>query len=208
MADPPIHEPELLRRVSDARLAEVHTSEVGIVEKYDSTNHTVDVRIAAKPPVKAWDDSVVYEDPPVLPAVPVCCFGTEREYNKVTLQAGDSVWLVYAETSPAEFLETGSVSEPGDTARHSRSGAMAIPFVRPGKLPASPKVQLGGDVLAQFVALATLVDANFSAIKAAWVAWGAAGAPAGAILPQEIALANVMGALPLPSTACTTTKAK
>lgn len=205
MSELPLGQAELLNRALDARLADVHTSAVGIVVKYDSTNHTADVKLAAKKQVKAWDDSVAYEDPPILPAVPVCAFGTVREYNRVELKEGDSVWLIFAEQSPAEYLDSGSVSEPGDTARHSMSGAMAIPFVRPGQLPATPKAQLGGDIGAQFVALANLVDANFLAIKTVWAAFAASGFIAGD--PTLSILGAAMAGLPLPPTACTTTKA-
>lgn len=205
MSELPLSESELLRRVLDARLAEVHTSAVGVVTKYDAINQTADVQLAAKTQVKAWDGSVAYEDPPILPAVPVCCFGTARQFIKPELQAGDSVWLIFSEQSPAEFLDNGSIAEPGDTARHSMSGALAIPFVRPGQLPVSPQVQLGGTG-AQFAALAALVDANFTALKAVFAAWGAAGAPAGATLPSEIGLAAAMSAIVFPPTAALQTK--
>jgi hypothetical protein len=204
MSELPLSQAELLNRVLDARLADVHTSAVGVVVSYDSANHTADVQLAAKKQVKAWDDSVAYEDPPILPAVPVCAFGTAREFNRVTLQAGDSVWLIFAEQSPAEYLDSGSVSEPGDTARHSMSGALAIPFVRPGQLPDEPKVQLGGDLGAQFVALASLVDLNFKAIQTAWDAFAAAGFLSGDPTLTVLAAAMQLAAAP---TACTTTKA-
>jgi hypothetical protein len=155
---------ELTRRILDARLADVHTSAPGTVVSFDATNYTVDVRLGAQRPVARWDGGVAYEEPPILPAVPVATFGSTRAYNRPDLQPGDIVWVLFSETSPAEFLAEGEQSQPGDTARHSLSGGLAIPITLPGKLSASPKVCLGG-AGGDFVALAAKVDARCKAIE-------------------------------------------
>lgn len=194
MSEQPLHLAELVRRALDDRLADVHTSAPGTVVSFNATDYTVDVRLGYNRPTKAWDGTVVYEEPPVIPGIPVACFGTERTYLKSDLAPGDKVWLIFSEVSPAEFLDSGSVSNPGDTARHSMSGALAIPFVLPTKLGSTPVVLggAGGD----FVALAGAVMSNLSALSAAITAATVGGVPVAWVPPAFQAVA------------ATTTKAK
>jgi hypothetical protein len=155
---------ELTRRIIDGRLADVHTSAPGTVVKFNATDYTVDVKLGVQRPVARYDGGVTYEDPPVLPNVPIASFGTTRTYSRPDLAPGDIVWVLFAESSPAEFLDSGTASQPGDTARHSLSGGLAIPITLPGKLATSPKVVLsgaGGD----FVALAGKVNARLDALE-------------------------------------------
>jgi hypothetical protein len=157
--------PEALRRIVDSRLADVHTCAVGIVQSYRALDHTADVLPANQTPVKSVD-GVVYELPPVLPSVPIISMGTAREYNKIELQKGDLVLLLYCETSPAEVLTHGSEAQPNDLTRHGMSGALALPITKPLDLPpVTPRVALGGTV--DFVALAGLVATNLQALVTA-----------------------------------------
>jgi hypothetical protein len=157
--------PEALRRIVDSRLADVHTCAVGIVQSYRALDHTADILPANQTPVKSVD-GVVYELPPVLPSVPIISMGTSREYNKVELQKGDLVLLLYCETSPAEVLTHGSEAQPNDLTRHGMSGALALPITKPLDLPpVTPRVALGGTV--DFVALAGAVAENFQLLVTA-----------------------------------------
>lgn len=151
-------------RIIRSALADLNVSAPGTVESFDATNYTVDVKLGVLRPVPNWDGSVGYEEIPILPAVPVATFGSTRTFNRPDLQKGDVVWVIFAGISPAEFLETGDVSQPGDTSRFSLSGGLAIPITLPGKLPASPKCVLGGSG-ADFVALATKTNDRIKALE-------------------------------------------
>jgi hypothetical protein len=172
---------ELTRRIIDGRLADVHTSAPGTVVKFYSDDYTVDVKLGAQKPVARYDGGVSYEEHPILPRVPVCSFGTVRTYNRPDLEPGDLVWVLFSETSPAEFLEEGNPSQPGDTARHSLSGGLAIPITIPGKLPATPKTVLGG-VPASPVAIASLVESAIASLQTRVINMAAAGNSGGPLV--------------------------
>jgi hypothetical protein len=201
MAELPLELAELIRRALDDRIADVHTSAPGTVVKFDSAAYTVDVQLGNRRQATAWDGSVAFEDPPIIPGIPVACFGTTRAYLKSDLAPGDKVWLIFAESSPAEFLDGQAVAEPADCARHSMSGALAIPFVLPTKLGMTPVV-LGG-AGADFVALSTKVDLALAAI----VTW--AGTHTHIITLPDAPSAVAVPVLPdQASTAATEVKAK
>ncbi len=155
---------ELSRRVIESRLSEVNVSEPGTVVKFNPDSYTVDVKLGAKRPVPKWDGSVGYEERPVIPAVPIATLGSTRTYNRPDIQVGDFVWVIFATVSPAEFLENGELSEPGDTSRQALSGGIAIPFTLPGRLSASPKTVLGGSG-ADYLAKASITDARLDALE-------------------------------------------
>jgi hypothetical protein len=139
----------LLDRAMTDRLSDVFTSEVGTVVAWHESGNTADIQLAARRPVPTSNGEITYEQPPVLPSVPVVAFGNSRSYVQVALESGDSVLLIFTGRSPAEFLAGSDDSNPADLARHSLSNAFAIPIVRPGTAAAGPgKLALHADVKA------------------------------------------------------------
>ena len=133
---------ELIRRAVDSKLA--------------------DVQIGPARAVPTVDGEIAYEPLPVLPKVPVLAFGTARSFVQAPLEPGDSVWLLFSETSAAEFLAGQDVTQPGDLARFSLSSCLALPFVRPGKATGAATLALLSDVQALVTALQASTCVNGS----------------------------------------------
>lgn len=139
----------LLDRAMTDRLSDVFTAEVGTVVAWHESGNTADIQLAARRPVPTTDGEIVYEQPPILPSVPVIAFGNSRSYVQISLVKGDSVLLIFTGRSPAEFLAGSDDTQPADLARHSLSNAFAVPIVRPGTAAAGPgKLALHADVKA------------------------------------------------------------
>lgn len=154
----PTQEPdlaELIRRAFDARLANVHTSLPGTVVAFYASDNTADIQPGPSRAVLTVDNEVAYEPLPAIAKVPVVAYGTARSFVQVPLQPGDSVLLLFTESSAAEFLDGANSSEPGDLARFGLSSCVAIPFVRPGKALGAAKLALLSDVQALVTALQT-----------------------------------------------------
>jgi hypothetical protein len=150
----------LLDRAMTDRLSDVFTADVGTIVTWHETSNTADIQLAARRPVPTTDGEIVYEQPPILPSVPIVSFGNSRSYVQVSLVKGDSVLLVFCGRSPAEFLAGADDTQPADLARHSLSNAFAVPIVRPGTAAAGPgKLALHADVKALHDLLKTWVVA-------------------------------------------------
>jgi hypothetical protein len=137
---------ELLRRVIEDRLLDLHTSLPGEVVSYDSDNQTADVRPMVKRPVPTADGGFAYEQIPTISGVLVLSYGTARSCLQVPLEPGDFVWLLFPESSAAEFFGSGRVSQPGLVERHGLSTPLAIPFTLPGHGGTTDVVALAGKI--------------------------------------------------------------
>jgi hypothetical protein len=144
---------ETVRRAQDARLEDDFKVEVGSVMTYYSTAHEADIALGCQRPCITTDGEITYEQSPILPHVPVICFGTKRSFFKTPLAAGDTVLLLFTGRSPAEFMAGQDDSRPTDLARHSLSNAMALPFVRPGSATGGTQLALLSDVQALLTVL-------------------------------------------------------
>lgn len=174
----------------DATLGKIHTSMPGKVVSYDSLAQTANVQPMCKRQLFTADGEKFYESLPLLANVPVCFPRGGGYVVTVPIQAGDTVVLVFSEAGLAEFLETGSESEPWDTRRHHISNAIAIPSISADTAPlasgdnsartagivigkdgsneqirfASGEIKLGANAT-DFVALASLVKARLDTIQ-------------------------------------------
>lgn len=178
ISDPEL--PEIIFAAVDRRLRGVHTALPAKVVSYDVATQTAKVEISVKLEIRPGE----YEQPPPLEEVPVLWPRGGGYYVHLPLAAGDCVLLVFSEQDPSEWYTQEEVTEPPLTKRHG-----LYPFAIPGAAPlskaiASPpegatlgkeggasvtvtgsNVALGSPTAADFVALATKVDANFNALK-------------------------------------------
>ncbi len=124
-------EAELIREAIDSRLLDVHTALPGIVEKYDPTTQTADVRLAVKRALDSSSGNTEHEDIPVIPNVPVGWFASGGFAMQLPISVGDGVWLMFSEAAWGGFRSSGQASEPVDLSRFSLSYPVAIPICRP-----------------------------------------------------------------------------
>lgn len=117
----------LLRRVMDARLLDVHTALPCEVLAFDAAAQTVDVQPMVKN-VIFGETSELEESYPQILNVPVK-YNRSRKYlgGVFPLEAGDFVMVVFNEWSLDHFREKGSEVHPVDPQRHAFSGAVAFP---------------------------------------------------------------------------------
>jgi len=195
------HKPSLLDVVLEAirfELAKVHTSIPGHVVAYDAAEQRATIQPAIRgcyidPDTRA----LIREDLPQIPDVPVAFPGADGFSITFDVAVGDPVLVVFMERSTEEFRATGeSGIEPGDLRRFDMSDAVAFPtslnFAEP--IPAEGiaagatvvrgvEVRLGDATATQYVALAPLVEAQFSILKSALDA--AAAAAVAAAVPSD-----------------------
>ncbi len=173
---------ELIEESITSRLLDVHTCLPAVTRKYTAGTQRGDFLPVVKGSVKDGDGVNVFEERPVIQNVPVRWERAGGYYDHKPLAAGDHGWLIFSEDCYAHWRATGAVSEPGDLTRHS----IAYPFFLPGAwpdddpLPDAPAsgeavsiVPSGGHLRvskaggsAEFVALANLVKAELTKIKA------------------------------------------
>lgn len=123
-------EAELLREVIESRLADVHTSIPARIVSYDADKQVADCEIVIRRAEQTDSGSVVHEDYPVIPNVPVGWPSGGGYSLQFPLEKGDGVWLVFSEAAIAQWRETGELSAPGDLDRHDLSYPIALPCAR------------------------------------------------------------------------------
>lgn len=117
---------EVLRRVMESRLLDLHTALPAQIEVYDATEQTVDVQPMIKNVVSDPDGSELEEDFPVIPAVPVVFPRGGGHFITFPLAKGDFVLLVFCEKSIDQFMAKGKSAHPVDLEKHGFSGAVAM----------------------------------------------------------------------------------
>ena len=157
---------------------------IGIVKSYDNATKTATVQPAVRRPVQTEDGDLEQETDSPMQNVIVAQWGGGALSANVLLAAGDAVLLVYLDYSPALWRKRGDVSDTPDT--HAHRYAIALPLHRPRGgaaseegnsfgVPDGTRVHFEGavarvgpatDPAAAFVALATKVDTELSALKA------------------------------------------
>jgi len=120
-------ESEVITTHIDGRMTDVHVAVPGIVLAYNAAEQTADVTVATRIPLQTLSGDNVYDDPVTLPAVPVQWPSGGGYFAAFGLAPGDPVLVVFADIACGEYLETGDVSAPADTRRHSMGYCCAIP---------------------------------------------------------------------------------
>jgi len=181
--------PEVIRAAIEAQVEGMHVALPGKVVSYDAAKQTVSVDCAVKLPLKGQYGEVVYESLPTFPDVPVSWPAGGGYFLSMPLDAGDPVLLVFSDIACGEYLNDGVSSEPVDTRRHSLGYPVAIPGgARPdtkaaadasatalvlGKDGSDSQVRVTatgvelGKGATDLAALASVVDANLSTLRAA-----------------------------------------
>jgi len=102
---------------------------------YDPVTNTAFVRPLVKHALYKSDGERVFEDYPEIPFVPVIWPRAGGMMLTLPLEPGDTVLLVFAESSLAEWRTTGQISEQQDARRHSLGWPVAIPGLFPDTKP-------------------------------------------------------------------------
>jgi hypothetical protein len=109
----------------------------GIVRIYDPVTNTAFVQPAVKHAMPTEDGGRVFEDLPEIPFVPVIFPRAGGFVMRTPVAPGDSVLLVYCDSSLAEWRQGGGTAEPEDARRHSIGWPVAIPGFFPDSSPMS-----------------------------------------------------------------------
>ena len=118
---------EVLRVALDARLADLHVSLPGRVERYDPKTKLADVKPLLKSTVIDDEDNEQKVSLPVIPNVPVVFQGAGGFRVTFPVQPGDTVLLVFAERSIDRWISQGGEVDPVDLRQHALADAIAVP---------------------------------------------------------------------------------
>lgn len=179
---------EVIRAALESRLLDVHTCLPGKVVIFDPSTQSVNVQPTVKRAVPKTDGDgdgdVEHEELPIIHNVPVAFPGGGGYSMRFPITPGDHVWLMFSESAMATWRTTGQIAEPGDLRRHDLSYACAIylpfattleaaaaatdPLIPPtaAKMVCPFPFSFGDQAIADFVALASKVDAAMTLIKA------------------------------------------
>jgi hypothetical protein len=118
---------ELVRRALDSRLRGVNVAMPGIVQSYNAAKKTATVLPAIRSTVPDDDGIFQPEDLPPIDNVKVIWPRCGKLSITGTLQAGDSVELVFQTRAVTEWRSTGRVSTPVDERYHGLGYPVAFP---------------------------------------------------------------------------------
>ena len=131
-----ISDATVVRAGIEAAASEMHTATVAEIVTYNPATQRATVRVAVTKPLTDAMGNVSYEDLGSIAEVPVL-FPRTKNYSIVfPLDPGDTVLLVYMETSIGEWRQGSKLADPGDTGRHSNRYPVAIPGIFPDLSPA------------------------------------------------------------------------
>ena len=189
---------DVIQIITDAQRRDLHTCMPGQVVTYYPATQTADIQPLVRAPRA---DGSGYEDHPILPHVPVRWFSCGPFVIVGFLHAGDVVDVHFTSADASGWRSSGQVSDPLDTRMHAMSSAFCTPGARAAAdtlhAPTTDELVIGvdnddqqvvidasfvrmGRGATDFVALATLVNAQLTAIKTATDAAIAAAGPGAA----------------------------
>lgn len=142
---------DLINAWIEQHLENLHTAMPGKIHAIDATNGTVDVEPLVRHGTIQPDGSTVYDDLPILPAVPLVMPRLGEWFVSIPASVGDYVLVVFCESAIGTWrVGDGSLQYPGDLDRHTLSHGVAIP----GLIPRSATFttgELSGDVTADMM---------------------------------------------------------
>lgn len=118
----------------------VHVSMPGQVQTYYPDTQTADIQPMVQEVLFTEDGNRSAFTFPVLPNVPIAFPRGGGFSMRFPLVQGDSVLLVFLESSISEWRATGQISEPLDLRRHGLGSPVAYPGLAPDTAPLA-----GGD---------------------------------------------------------------
>ena len=118
----------------------MHFAGVGSIQSYDPVHQVADIVPQVRHPWPQADGTYVFEDLPVLPAVPIVWPRMGKWFLAMSVEPGDAVQLIYDSASPGAWrrqAETGAtgidrireLKNPATLQRHNLSNAVAIPGI-------------------------------------------------------------------------------
>jgi len=193
------------------RLLAVHTGLPGKIVAWDPASQLADV----KPLVQAFelqpDETYALKPLPVITSVPFVFPGNGLMGVTWPVAVNDLVWLKFSEASIDGYMQSGQDSQPIDAGRFGLSGCVAEPGPRPRSAPLptpDPSAIFIGQygTVADYVALAAKVDAQFAALQVLFNAFTPTGTTADGPALKTLMTALIATGWPL-TTASTTVKA-
>lgn len=193
-------------------MADVWTAIPAVVQSYDPTTRTADLRLLTLRPVRNVDtDETEHEELPILPSVPVAFPGAKGFRIEFPIDPGTTGLVVFLTLSAAKW-RTGAAdgttpAEPGDQRLHHPGNGVFFPGLLPdtATTPATSvaaltitaaEIRLGDETASDFAALASLVMDRLNTIQNAHDTHKHGGAAADTLIG------------PLADVACTSTKIK
>jgi hypothetical protein len=175
-------------------LRELHTSFPGKVERYDPQKQVVDVQPMIRRAIEDTEGNITYEDYPVLPSLKLQFPRVGKWFITFPVARGDWVMVQCCEGSIGHLLATGEKMDTGDLRRHHLSHAVAqigfAPFSQSLTNVSTTDMVLGHDddgaviaikpngeihlaqnPAADYLALGSRVDDEFTALKNIFTTW-------------------------------------
>jgi len=121
---------ETLRRVLSARLLAVNTSIPARVETFDRATQTISAQPLVRMSYRDETGARRTEALPIVTSVPVVYFGAGDYSDTFPLTKGDTVLLMFAQSSLDKWLDRGGLVDPADDRRFSLTDGIAIPGLR------------------------------------------------------------------------------
>lgn len=131
MAGLPASIAQIVRAGLSADRDELHTAMPAEIVAYDPLTETAFVRPMLKHALYTREGERVFESYPEIPFVPVIFPSGGGMTIRLPVAAGDTVLLVFSESSMAEWRSTGQQSAQEDARRHSLGWPVAIPGLFP-----------------------------------------------------------------------------
>ena len=126
---------EVIRAAIMAEIAEMHVCIPAEVTEYDATKQMVAVRPLVKRGRLDETGERVVNSLPIINGVPVVFPGANAYRITFPIIPGDTVLLVFSESSIDKWLVTGGCVDPLDERRNALSDAIAIPGLKSFKAP-------------------------------------------------------------------------
>jgi hypothetical protein len=184
---------ELLRLALEGALADVHTSCSATVVSYDAAKKRANVKLVVRNALGGDDgDALTYEEPIVIPNVPVVGLGSGGFFLSLPVEEGDAGRLHFAETDESQWEATGEVSNPRDLTRHGLGSCVFVPSPRQppatiGAYMACPSpFSFGDPASAKLLAVAEKVDQAINDLKSVFSGWVPVPNDGGAALKTAI----------------------
>lgn len=121
--------PSILERMHNARQAGMHVSMPGRVESYDAARQAAIIKPLLTPGTTVSGVRVPEEIEPISD-VPVVHAGGGGYHLSFPIAAGDTVLLVFMDTSVDRWLQIGGLVDPGDDRRNDINDAVAVTGLR------------------------------------------------------------------------------
>ena len=129
---------EVLEASQRTLAARIHVSIPAEVVSYNPVTNTIDAKLAVKDFFFDGDGERTYDEPLTFPSVLVMWPRGGGKVVRLPLEPGDTVNLLFAERSIAEWRATGQTSEPIDSRRLSYGYPVAIPGLSADVNPLDP----------------------------------------------------------------------